>query len=121
MTTNLSDADKRRVQKHKLLQKFETQKKSHMVASFLSVVFGVFGAHRFYLGHKKIGFLILAGYVALFLTMLFLTDESLRETYILPIIIVGIVVILLEIFRTPRLTEKLNEDIKKSLEDEFYT
>jgi len=51
----LSEADRRRVQKHEALKQFESKKKSYLLAFFLCLGFGYWGAHRYYLDDKRTG------------------------------------------------------------------
>ncbi len=115
---DLSEADRRRIQKYELIQKFQGLKKSYVLAAVLCIFLGAWGVHRFYLGHKKIGFLIFGAYLCVIIGMIALPDN--RETFILPIAMGHICFVLLEIFRIPAITERENEKIKKSLEAEFY-
>lgn len=54
-----------RVTRHKVLQELETRRKNHLIAFFLCLLFGFWGAHRFYLGDKKQAYLMAAGWTVL--------------------------------------------------------
>lgn len=47
-------ADSKHAQAHKVLQQFELVKKNHIIAFFLCLIFGFWGAHRYYLGQKSL-------------------------------------------------------------------
>lgn len=50
--------------KHEMLLAFDEQKKQASIAMNLLFFFGFIGAHRFYLGHVKMGIGIIAGTIS---------------------------------------------------------
>ncbi len=116
---SLSEADKKRVQKHNLLQKFETVKKNYLISFLLCWLLGKFGAHRFYLGHAKLALFMFLFWVAFYTYLIFFAETALAEKIVFA---VGAYIIftLIELFRIPTITQKENDKIKKSLEAEFY-
>ena len=120
MSEDLSPADLQRVQKHKLLQKFATVKKSHGTAILLCLGLGFVGAHRRYLGDNKTALAISIFWVIALFLALFVPSNSQTSPLIYLAMLYG-VFILVELFRITGMTDRKNDAIKKSLEAEFYS
>ncbi len=114
----LSEADKKRVQKHKLLQKFETVKKNYLISFLLCWTLGKFGAHRFYLGHYKLAISMFLFWVVFYVYLIFFAKNEVSEK-IMYAVAAYMIFTLVELIRIPKITEKENNKIKRSLEAEF--
>lgn len=119
-SSDLSDKDRRRVEKAAMLKEFETMKKVNLIAAVLCAGLGYFGAHRFYLGHYIYGGLILAATLAAFVMMYMSNLDSADN----PLIALPLGVMahwLFEIYRISSVTDKVNDQLKRQLEDKYYT
>ena len=56
----LEERNLNRLRNGKMMLAYSKEKKSFTVALLLTIMFGGFGIHRFYLGHMKLGFAYLA-------------------------------------------------------------
>ena len=119
-SSDLSDKDRRRVEKAAMLKEFETVKKVNLIAAILCAGLGYFGAHRFYLGHYIYGGLILAA-TLIAAAMIYTYNAGGIDS---PIVYLGLGVMahwLFEIYRISSVTDKINERLKRQLEDKYYT
>jgi len=120
MADSLEERNKKRVQKHQMLQEFESVKKGYLKSFLLCWIFGFIGAHRFYLGHHKIGMAIAAGWLLVLAFGLFKLE--LTELAILfPFIMVYLFFVGLELFLITRTTDRVNAKIRAELEAKHYT
>lgn len=101
--------------KHEMLLAFDKKKKQAWIAMVLLFLIGVTGAHRFYLGHYKIGAGILIGEVVFLVTMIMGFEASVLTWVFMAY---GIF-ILIEFFRLTNITDKENERLRKTLRREY--
>ncbi len=120
MSTEYSPEDQKRIQRAALLEKFETVKKINLKAAMLCVALGYAGAHRFYLGQRNFGAAIFVAFLSVVALVVLYNFEMVREN----VAIIGGVALMLfwiiEILRVSKETDKVNDTIRTSLEDEFY-
>lgn len=101
--------------KHEMLVEFGAQKKSHFIAVVLLTLAGFLGAHRFYLGNKKIGALIVAGTI---LSAILITTKVSEAYYMLPMVAFMVFLILEYIF-VIKAADRINAGIKYELEKKY--
>ena len=119
MNDDLSADDKRRIQKHKLLQKFDTVKKNHSTAILLCLGLGMIGAHRRYLGNKALGMSIAVFWIIALLLAFFIPANSATHPLIYLLMLYALFLIA-ELFQITGVVDRRNDEIRKSLEGEFY-
>jgi|GEM_PF-7054920 len=120
MGDTLEERNKRRVQKHQMLQEFEQKKKGYMVAFILCWAFGFMGVHRYYLGHKMIG-LVIAGTWLAIIAASFIAGGTGNFEKLLPVILVYVAFVFIELFLVTRSTDRANAAIREELEAKYYT
>lgn len=107
----MDEEDKRRLRKAKMMEVFSGVKKQHFVTVLLAVFLGCFGAQRVYLGQ----YILAAGIFILFILTLIgvATDKAPG------LIVIYFGVILFEIAWGTRATDKVNNEIRTNLEEEY--
>ena len=97
MSDNLSAEDRRRVQRGALMEEFAEVKKNNFKAARLCVGLGIVGAHRFYLGQRRFGALIVLAFLSVVLLVYFFQGHPEYENIALFAIVAFIGFFLFEI------------------------
>ena len=101
-----------RLRNGKMMLEYSDQKKSHLMAFTLAIFFAALGAHRFYLGQIKIGFIILA--MTIILPSLYYARPNEIFGYLIGILTSWIII---EIVLVPYFTSRVNRKLKTNLMD----
>jgi hypothetical protein len=109
-----------RLRNGKMMLEFAKQKKSYGLALLLTIITGWLGAHRFYLGHKQIGFAYLAVFAIAVLGINFTSGADHPANFIVGLIPMLLsMVVLVEILISYWIVSRENERIKARLSEEY--
>ena len=113
----LEDRNLNRLRNGKMMLEFADRKKSHTLAFVLAIFFAGFGAHRFYLGQRH------AGAVLLTLTIISMVGIwAINERFSTPLLsLIGIywIWLIIEIILSPYHTSRVNREIKAQLAQKY--
>ena len=97
-----------------MMLEFQDRKSSPVLTFVLALFFSAFGAHRFYLGQRNIGGIILGLTVAL--TLLATTEFAKHSN---PLWMLFAIFLLVETILTPYYTSRVNRRLKSELETKY--
>lgn len=120
MSNDLTDRERRALQKAAMLEKFGTLRKNHTIAVLLCIFAGFLGAHRWYVGHKIAAIIIgILGLLFIIASILGLSELNVirPEDWLAAIRPYGIFVAI-ESFLIFRTVDKKNAKIREELEAE---
>ncbi len=110
--TEYSEADRRRIEKHKVLQKFDKVKKSYFKAVLLCCFLGFVGAHRLYLEQRVAAAIIILIWAALSAGIYFASDKT-NMGVLIATLVSGGAIIAVELFRITKTTDAKNHEIQQ--------
>jgi len=121
MSNELSDRERRALQKAAMMQKFAKTRKNHTIAVLLCIFAGFLGAHRWYVGHKVAAIII--AIIGIFLiTNNYLYFVQLDKIYLedwLALLRAYGIFVAIESFLIFRTVDKKNAIMRESLEAEY--
>lgn len=121
MRDNLSEKERRAIQKADMLEEFGDKKKNTLLATALTLFLGFTGAHRIYLGQFGLGIGIFLFWIIAFLGDKFYgIDVSIAYIPFRIVTLLYIAFLFIEMFQVTTLTDKVNDRIRGELEDKHY-
>ena len=121
MRDDLTDKEKRVIQKAEMLEEFGQVKKKNIIASVLTLLLGFTGAHRIYLGQIGLGIGIFIFWViAYFGDKFYGIDVPIAHVPLRIVTLLYIAFLFAEMFQISTLTDKVNDRIRGELEDKYY-
>lgn len=121
MRDDLTNKEKRAVQKADMLEEFGKVKKKTLIASALTLFIGFTGAHRIYLGQAGLGIAIFIFWIiAYFGDKFYGIDVPIAYIPFRIVTLLYIAFLFTEMFQVTSLTDKVNDRIRDGLEDKYY-
>ena len=120
MSNDLTDRERRALQKAAMLEEFDTVRKKNIIAALLCIFLGIWGAHRFYLGQYTYGGFILLATIALIGLSFAAPFDLLYWNLGRHLLLVVFLLWLFEIFRVSGDTDKVNARKRAVLEEKYY-
>lgn len=121
MRDDLTDKEKRALQKADMLEEFGKTKKNNIIASALTLFLGFTGAHRIYLGQIGLGIgIFIFWIIAYFGDKFYGIDVPIAHVPMRIVTLLYIAFLFAEMFQVTTLTDKINDRIRDELEDKYY-